>query len=184
MSPLATGYPGNLDVMIQPFSDWMCGAMLGSQLVGTPTSAAWTSNNRAFYMPLYVPQPVVVVKLWVLNGATASGNIDLGLYTRGAGGPASLLTSSGSTAQSGTSVVQEVDITDQVLSPGTYYVALAHSSTVGTVYRTQIGNAAKAQSTGICMQASALPLPATATPVVTTVSDIPIFGVSLRTLVA
>jgi hypothetical protein len=55
----------------------------------------------------------------VLNGATASGNMDVGIYDYAG----TRLVSSGSTAQSGTSAFQDFDITDTLLGPGIFYLA-------------------------------------------------------------
>lgn len=171
-----------MDLVITPMSMWSVGAECATEIAATPVSAAWTTNNRALYTPFYVPTTCKVLKLGILNGATASGNSDVGIYTAGTGGPGTLVIARGGGAETGTDVIQEFDVTDTWLQPGQYYVAVALSSTVGTVYRTQFGTAARARGIGMCMQETAYVLPSTATPVVTTVADIPMWQVSLRTL--
>src|SRR5574343_386960 len=64
-------------------------------------SATWSSANRALYSPFRLGCTINVTDMFVANGSTASGNLDLGIYDeRG-----TRLVSSGSTAQSGTSVI-------------------------------------------------------------------------------
>ncbi len=121
-------------------------------------STAWPSANRAYYYPVVVAVPVVVTKLFVANGATASGNLDVGLYTV----DGTRLLSTGSTAQAGTAAIQAVDVTDTLIGAGLYYLALSHSNTVGTYMRVSL-NANLKRLHGVMQQASALPLPATAT---------------------
>ena len=124
-----------------------------------PTSTAWNSANKAQYMPFRIFAPTIITKLWWFNGATASGNVDCGIYD------AALmrLVSTGSTAQAGTSVLQIVDITDVLLGPGLYYFALALDNTTGTIMRAGTSGTAIMVGFGIFSQNSAFPLPATAT---------------------
>lgn len=119
---------------------------------------AWSTSNKAVYVPVSISSPVTIVKMFVLNGATASGNIDVGIYDRGG----ARLVSSGSTAQSGTSVVQEFDVTDTLLKAGLYYLACAMDNTTGTLEMWTM-SLAISKSLGIAEQTSAFALPSTAT---------------------
>lgn len=94
----------------------------------TMSSAAWPSANRAIISPLYIPDWFLVKLLWVMNGATASGNIDIGLYRA----DLTKIVSAGSTAQSGTSQIQTFDIADTLLAPGRYWLAVAKNDATGT----------------------------------------------------
>ena len=69
---------------------------------GAPASATWPSANLAIACPIYIDSYGTVVKLWTANGATASGNFDIGLYDESF----NKLVSIGATAQSGTSTIQ------------------------------------------------------------------------------
>ena len=122
------------------------------------SAAAWPTANKAYYIPVSIYSPVTIVKMFVVNGATASGNIDVGIYDAGG----ARLVSIGTTAQSGTSAIQEFNITDTTLSPGLYYLACAMDNTTGTV---EVWNPsiAIARSLGIVEQTTAFALPATAT---------------------
>ena len=124
-----------------------------------PALATWPANNLAIYLPVYLEELTQVAQFWCANGATASGNVDMGLYTA----DGTQLSSIGSTAQSGTSTLQVFDVTDLLLSPGWYYVALALSSTVGTILGGGIVNAPQGRIGGLLEEVSAFPLPATAT---------------------
>jgi len=135
-------------------------------------SAAWFSANAAVFFPFYVSEPWTARKMFVVNGATASGNLDLGIYDAAG----NRLVSSGSTAQSGTSDLQLVDITDTVLQPRTlYYAALAMDGTTGTTLR--FGATVNGKAMGLHQMASAFALPATAT-FATTTTMVPFFGIT------
>lgn len=166
-------------VTITPFSlesagvEWVA---KGISLSGA-TSATWPAANRALFYPFTLSEPVIAVKLFVLNGATASGNIDAGIYDR----TGNRIVSTGSTAQSGTSVIQEFDITDTLFGPGTFYLALVMNNTTGTTFR-QTTSSGSFASTGACQMASAFPLPATAT-FANTWHAPPVFGLTTRSVI-
>lgn len=141
-----------------------------------PASQAWGTANLALYFPVTIQAPVVFTHACVANGATASGNVDIGLYDDAW----NRLTSTGSTAQSGTGTVQVIDITDILVPPGRYYIALALSSATGTVQANASGNAMLGASMGWAQEASALPLPSTATPARYAQTFAPWFGFSRR----
>lgn len=149
---------------------------------GVPTSAAWTAVNRALYLPLYIDRPGIVTKLLAYNGATAAGNVDIGLYDRNY----NRIVSKGSTAQAGTSVLQEFDVTDFSIVPGVYFVGLAASLTTTTFFMCVTNISGYLGGMGITQEASALPLPATATPVQvgSAVVQVPVAGIAFRALVA
>lgn len=144
----------------------------GIAMPGT-SSAAWSSANRALYVPFRLDEPRKITKLGIVNGATASGNFDIGIM-----GPTfAKLTSTGSTAQAGTLAAQVVDVTDTVIGPGLYYFALAMNGTTGTAIGFGFAAAWGPQVVGVLMEASAFPLPTTGTPVRCTATNVPyIFG--------
>ncbi len=102
-------------------------------LVGTPyVSTAFPAANRVILVPFTLTNVTTFASLAVANGATVSGNFDIGIYDTG-GGTATLnrLVSTGSTAQSGTSVPQSV-AASFTLGPGTYFAALCCDKTTAT----------------------------------------------------
>lgn len=172
--------PPNPGVVMPVVSTWLYGPRYGTTAQGGGiASATWTSANRAIYVPIFLPEAVLAVKVFWFNGTSVSGNVDCGIYNESF----TRLVSSGSTAQSGTSALQEANITDTLIPAGRVYLALALDNTSGHIMRAS-------QSTvwqkliGTALEASAFPLPATATPATMTVAAYPFFGFSLRTLVA
>jgi hypothetical protein len=74
--------------------------------------------------------------MWWYNGTTSAGNIDVGIYTVNTGGTTvTRLCSTGAVAQGTVSILQSANITagNIRLEPGTYYLAIANSST-GTLF--------------------------------------------------
>lgn len=140
------------------------GPMPGQNVAVIPASGAWHANNAAMFYPIRLSRPYLVSQLWWINGATASGNVDCGIYSA----DGTRLISTGSTAQSGTSVEQIVDVADTWIGPGRFYIALAASTTAATFFGTTAG-VFNAVALGMAQQtASAFPLPATVTMIRTT----------------
>jgi hypothetical protein len=121
--------------------------------------------------------PTKIVAAGPYNGATATGNFDVGIYDD----QGNRLVSLGSTAQSGTTAWQVNSIGPITLDPGNYYKALVFSSASSTVLTLITGNATMARMAGVLQQTSALPLPATATFAVATFGKTPLFALSTRT---
>jgi len=163
-----------VSVTINPWS-WEAMDADFRQAATVTASTTWPTANTARFFPFSVGEPCTAVKMFVVNGTVASGNLDLGIYDAAG----TRLVSTGSTAQSGTSDLQLVDITDIALSPGViYYAALVMDGTTGTYYRMDSSSSHGAKSLGLLQMASAFPLPATATMVTTSISAVPYFGVS------
>lgn len=140
-----------------------------------PASTAWGTTNLAIYVPFSVAAPYLVRKCWWLNGTTANGNVDCGVYTWGG----ARLLSAGATAQAGTSVVQSAAPSggSMLLMPGSYFMALALSSATGTIFARTLGSARAGAILGMAEQTTAEPLPATATfATFSTQQMLPIFG--------
>lgn len=148
--------------------------MLGYTLGSGPGNGAWPAANDALFLPLNLSRPIHVKRLFALNGNVTGGNIDLGVYSADGG----LITSIGSTAQSGASALQFFDITDVFISPGLYYVAVAKNDTTGTLRR-QTTTVIRNQMYGMLKMASAFPLPAVATFATVTATYVPLIGLDL-----
>lgn len=145
----------------------------------TPTtSTTWPTANLALYCPIVLDDLMLVKNIIIANGAAVSGNVDVGIYAA----DGTRLVSSGSTAQAGTNVSQVFDVTDTQLGPGLYYLAIALDNTTGTVFGKTIV-AAIGQLAGMAQQASAFPLPATATFASLTALVHPNIGIATKTLV-
>lgn len=139
---------------IDTLSDgWVIWQNLGSN------AFAWTTANRAIYVPVRVPQRVKVLQLAYLPSTTATGNIDIGLYDQAG----ARVVSSGSTAKSATAAVIIVDVTDSVIGPGLYYLALNNDTTTDTFLGATIETPPFQSARGVLVeQLASVTLPATA----------------------
>ena len=124
------------------------------------TSTAWGTASLGLYIPVFLGVAARVFKMSTMNGATLGGNTDIGIYNeRG-----TRLVSSAPTAQAGISTIQTFDITDTLLAPGIYYLALANTTTTAT-YLCSPSAAIRLRACG-CLEQTGLSsgtLPATAT---------------------
>lgn len=134
--------------------------------------SGWPAANRALFYPFSISEPAKALKMYVANGATISGNIDLGIYTDAG----VRLTSTGSTAHAGANVIQVIDVADVWLAPfTTYYVAMVADGTTGTYAR---WTGATPGGIGMFQAASSFPLPATVTFARDASGYLPLCGVS------
>lgn len=140
---------------------------------------AWGVTNQARYVPFWIPEPIVVVKLLAFNGTTLGGNSDMALYdTAGV----RLIASPGAAAQAGTQNWQEFDVTDTPLLPGLYYVGLLSTSTTATFRAWNVK--AAGQQSGVFSQAvGAGTMPSPATFAALDSGVIPCVGIATRTLI-
>lgn len=147
--------------------------------LGAPASTAWGATlaaNGGVYIPFTMTNKAVAKRLYCVNGATATGNVDMALYDfYGA-----RLVSIGPTAQSGTSQPQFFDITDQDLIPGDYYLALSTSSASSTFSMSSALTVGGCRAAGCFYQASVGTLPASATFAAYPVALVPLIGVEFR----
>lgn len=155
---------------------------LAGLTLGLCTSSAWPTNNKAYYYPFSISDWGTAYQLLFWVGATSSGNIDVGIYDA----QKHLIVSAGSTAMSATvNTVQELDIANTVLPPGNYLLAASCSTTVGTCFRgTGHADEIRIPAVPVYEETSALPLPATATPVAMTAATLGVFvvGIQLRSV--
>ena len=142
------------------------------------TSGGWPSANLAIYVPVAVYQPFIALKMLIQNGTTINGNVDAGIYDD----QGDRLVSIGSTAHAGSSSIQSFDITDTTLEPGIYYLACAFDGNTATINH-DIAGILVGGSAGVLQQASALPLPATATFAAIASAYVPNIVVTGRTLI-
>lgn len=156
------------------------GEEMQSWLNTPPTSAVWLTTNLAILIPFYFAKGGIATKLWTLNGAAASGNVDIGLYDANY----VRMVSKGSTAQAGTNVVQEFDITDTVIRPSTMvFLGVAMDNITGTMFRNNLTVTDQARTLGMYQMASAFPLPDPFVPAAPGNVKVPVCGIAFRTLV-
>lgn len=169
-------YPLRALTTITPWDLLSVGPFILHENSTIPASLVWPTANKAIYIPFTLNVAETALKLFCANGAVASGNVDVGIYT----GAGARVVSSGSTAQSGTSVLQVFDVADTVLVPGYYYFAMSVDNTTAE-FLCSNPVAAALPTWGVKQEASALPLPATATFATMTSSYLPFMGISLVT---
>lgn len=135
-----------------------CG-MGGADLGGGVSASAVGASNRAHFVPIALPAPVRAKRLFWLNGSSVSGNADIAIYSHAG----SRIVSAGTTAQSGASVLQFIDIADTELPAGNYYLALSADNNTGTFATFPTLSAFANRQFGIGFMATAFVLPATLT---------------------
>ena len=131
MPVLTPGRQRPTSQLISPYSYESIGQQIFAVSNAGIASATCTAN-LACYVPFSLVEKRTALKMWVYNGSTASGNIDVGIYRA----DGTKLVTMGPTAQSGTSDLQVLDITDTDLPPGEQlYMAFAASAGTTTVFR-------------------------------------------------
>ena len=135
---------------------------LGQQIAigefSTTGNGVWPTANLAIFIPLSIPDDVLVVKFSLLNGIVASGNYDFGLYDS----QGNLIVSTGSTVITGTSVVQTIDSTDTLVPKGFCYLGMSCDNITANFSRMAV-TAAVLNGWGVRQMATAFPLPSTIT---------------------
>ena len=143
----------------------------------TPASGAYPLANLAIYVPFSVSETVTAFEGWVITGATAGGNFDIGIYSA----TGSRLVSAGSTARVVSTVNNTTTMTNQVLTPGVwYYMAFSADST--NTYISSSTVAGLNESMGVLESTTSFVLPASPTLSRTTRAYVPQFGLNLHTV--
>lgn len=164
---------------VTPFSSESLGP--GTRVTGSAAVGSATLGNQvARFFPWVIETPIVIVKGFTMNGTTANGTIDVGVYDH----EFNLIVAAGATTQSGTSAIQEYDITDTTLMPGRYWMACVCNGT-GTVFGRAINDEIELATMPLLVQGSQTSLPSTATAAKDTGSApvIPVFGFSTSTVI-
>lgn len=162
---------------IGPWSPEAIGPQIGFYGAWTTFgSATWPSANLAIGYPFMLTEPRKVLQMWVYNGSAVSGNVDAGIYDAAG----NKIIAKGSTAQSGTSDLQLLDVTDTWLPTNQLlYAWMALDNTTGTTTRLAGGvSLAQTGGTGVVQMASGFSsgLVATITPAAIASNYIPAFG--------
>ena len=120
--------PASFPVITLPFNYFHspCGAVITTSGSNNSNTGAWTTGNTAVAFPFWIYEDATVYKIGWVNGSSAGGNTDVGIYNSSW----SRLVSTGSTLRSGNSIPQWVDVADTALTANTlYYLAANHSQT-------------------------------------------------------
>lgn len=137
------------------------------------TSTAWPSANRAVYIPFSLRRSVQIYKMFTANGSSVGNSFDIGIYTE----DGTKIISTGTTAQSGTTVIQVVTVTTTTIGPGKFYLAMACNGITGQ-YLSGTFNANATALLGVLTQNTAFNLPATASFATAATAYTPVFGFS------
>lgn len=140
-----------------------------------PVSAAWTAN-LLYFVPFSIAAPIKVSRFFWHNGSTVAGNTDVGIYTLDG---TTKLGSTGSTANSGTSTIQIVDVTDFYLPRNSIlWLALGSDSGTQTYFRLNLPAAVLLGVLGHNQQSSGWSsgLPSSITFTAPTGTNLPLFG--------
>jgi hypothetical protein len=140
---------------------------------------AWPSANLALYIPFRIASPFQFSSIAVAIGSTG-GNLDMGVYSA----DGTKIISTGSTAV--VSNVNTISVSTTTIGPGLFYLAMACSSIGCYPMAYSLSSTAKAsilRMLGISQQATALPLPATATFAANTGYMVPIMGITGRSFI-
>lgn len=141
------------------------------------TNTTWPSANRIYYMPVRIPEDCTVKRVFWTNSTSPSGNLNLGLYDK----TGAKLWETGSTAMTGSNQAQFVDISDEAVTAGFYYIALQHSATANIVRVLSSGGPHVFAAAGVMQEsAGGFALPSTATYERIATDFIPVCGLDLR----
>lgn len=151
--------------------------VLGWGVAASPASVAYPLANLALYVPFSVSETCTVNEGYVITGATAGGNWDIGVYS--AAGVR--LTSSGATARTASVVDNSTAMTNLVLTPGVrYYMAFAHDGT--SLFFSSTSIAGLYEAAGVLESTTSYVLPTNPTLSRTTRAYLPDFGLNLYTV--
>ena len=149
---------------------------LSHALTSSGVSGAWPTAALAYFFPVRLTRARTYVRAFWLNGATAAGTVDVGVYTI-AGTTATRIASCGPQTQAGVSALQIFTPTAFTIGPGLYYLAMSCSLGTATVWRSAGGSNAPFRP--FCYQAtSQSTLGATPTVASFGGTTIPVFGFS------
>lgn len=155
--------------VISPWSELSIGGMLGAAISTIGVGTVYPAANRALFIPFILPRAWLVTQA-VVGGGSTTGNCDLGVYDHAG----NRLVSSGSVAKQ-TNAETVANLTDTLLLPGSYYMAIAADGVQQyvAVAPAQIGYL---QAMGMKQMATAFVLPATATFATVATSFVPVMA--------
>jgi hypothetical protein len=145
--------------------------------LGTATSATVTIDT-IFSYPFRMHTRATARQLLVWIGATSNGDLDVGIYDS----QGNRIVSAGSTAMSATvNTVQEFNITDTVLAPGDYFLAVAFSGATATAFRVSAVDEFFLAFMPVYEQAvGTIVLPATMTPALSTATTLSVWVIGIQ----
>jgi hypothetical protein len=169
-----------IKTQLSPFSQESLGDELAALAVAAPLAGTALAANKAYFIPFSINETVIATGMWWYQGAAATDNIDLGIYSLAG----AKLASTGALAAGTNSVVNlSPAFTNAVtLAPGKYYLAVSVAGTTIRLFGViPLPGVEMERALGVMQMAAAHPLPATATLVkIATENFIPIFGLTTQ----
>lgn len=135
-------------------------SMLAELVSGTAASPV---ANQAYFARVRFPKQMLITAM-KYGCASASGNVDMGIYDSADGGAnLNRLASTGSTACAGTNAIQQVNLTASLMVyPGKdYWLAIAFDNATVTVARNSINSFVTLSENYRGIKATSFPLPTT-----------------------
>lgn len=139
-----------------------------------PAAQAWPLANLALGYPFQVTEVITVYGAWYAAGATAGGNLDIGIYDLSF----ARVVSTGTTARTAAAHTEITALTDTVLTPGHYYAMMAADG-VDNYAGWTLTAAGNNEAQGFVEATSSFVLPSTITLARSTRTQIPYFGFNL-----
>lgn len=164
-------------LFINTYTRYMIGFNMRAHLNvgGSPASFTWPSANLACYVPMFLPFPYKVQRIFWGNGTTVGGNASIGIYSFDGG----QIYGSASTVTAGASSLQYITPTNDILlSPGPYFIGLSFSGTVAVAWGSVGMTAIAGRLCGLYQQATALPVPSPATFAAWNSVGVPLVGIT------
>jgi hypothetical protein len=151
--------------------------MSGANIIPFTTAVAWPAANRAIYHPMFFPMTGRISAIAIVCAVTGSGTFDLGIYDETC---TNRLQSLGSTSL--VAGINTWTLASPFLVPSgkQFYVAMS-ASTISATFLRQATVIVPLRAMGVAQQATAHPLPATATPAQVTSTYLPPFGLTFVT---
>lgn len=157
---------------ISPYSAESIAATIGAVL---PASATWQAAQTALYVPFRIGQGITIKGFYWMNGATISGNVDVGVMDWAL----TKITSSGAIAAAGANTIQTSALGTAVTIPsGVYYLAIMCTSATATIFCGTALTVEGLRHLGVAKQVSVgATLPATGTFTAPDGANCPLFGI-------
>jgi len=169
----------NYTLAISPYSPMSGTGALFNMVDGAATAdnaPTWPAANRAIGYPFVISSNVPPLDhLWVEIGDTAASNFDLGVYDE----DFVRIVSTGSQPATGIRTTNRIDVSTD-LARGVYYMVMSCDTLAAhyVAFTAQGTEPATMRSVGCFQQAAAFPLPATITPVVSSIASMFMFGLA------
>lgn len=127
------------------------------------TASNWPTANKAFYATIYIPEDIIISKLYWVTGTATAGNIDVGIFRTT---DLKKVISTGSQSLGTASAGHAVSVGPVVVRKGYYIMGCSLDTTTNArVVSGTTFNAGASHIGGCYEQTSAFPLPDPITPV-------------------